>query len=72
MDGAASALEEDDAVRGSHALVSDDSNIPVFFKQEISMSVYRSRSPGAPGNRVSVLAKGPIVKNGASTPVQQL
>ena len=39
MDGAASALEEDDAARGSRALVTDGSNIPMFFKQEISMSV---------------------------------
>ena len=32
-DGAASALEEDGAARGSRVLVTDCSNIPMFFKQ---------------------------------------
>ena len=39
MDGAASAFKADDAMWGSRALATDIPNIPMFFKQEISMSV---------------------------------
>ena len=35
-----------------------------------SSSVNRSKSPAVPGNSVSVLANGPTVKNGASSPDQ--
>ena len=43
-------------------------NNPTLMRPEISISVNRSKSPAAPVNNVSVLANGPMLKIGGTTP----
>ena len=46
-----------------------DLKTPAFIRTMTSSSVYRSGLPAEPGNSVSVLANGPTVANGTSSPV---
>ena len=43
-------------------------NNPTRTRPEISISVKRSKSPAAPVNNVSMLANGPTLKIGGTTP----
>ena len=68
VDESGSILEAGDGTWGLDVPVIGDFNTPRWVRVVTSSSVNRSRSAAVPGNRVSVFADGPTVKNGASPP----
>ena len=68
VDESGSMWEASDGNLGVDVPVIVDLRTPTLLRAMTSSSVYSSKSPGVPGNSVSVFVNGPTVTNAASSP----